>query len=177
MEQLYRMHRRDALDRLGRLLRDRAWAEDVLQECFARLLEPHAAFAGRSDVRHWLDRVVTHRAVSELRRKPVRDEDLREGPLPADVALERAEVSARMRAALAQLPERDRILIALHHFEELGHAEISARLSMPEGTVKSALSRARDRLARAMRVPRTAELAHTGRGAVEPAAEFSPTGG
>lgn len=153
VETLYRQHRARALKRLGRLLRDPAWAEDVLQECFARLLEPHAAYAGRAEVRHWLERVLTHRALSELRRRPVRPEPPQELCDSAEAALALAEDSARLRLALAALPARDRLLIALHHFDELGYPAIAERLQLPEGTVKSGLSRARARLARALLEP------------------------
>lgn len=147
LETLYRRHRRRALNRLSRLMRDPTWAEDVLQECFARLLEPHASWEGRADVGYWLDRVLAHRALSELRRKvPLPDPP--EGTLePADALFERAEACLQLRRALAQLGERDRRLISLHHFEELGLSEIAARLGLPEGTVKSGLSRARVKLA------------------------------
>lgn len=150
VEELYRLHRARALKRLTRLMRNPAWAEDVLQECFARLLEPHAAFAGRSEVRHWLERVLTHRAWSELRRRqvfPERDEDCFES---AHAALERAEDASRLRGAMDALPARDRLLVTLHHLDELAYPAIAERLQMPEGTVKSALSRARARLARAL---------------------------
>lgn len=150
VEELYRTHRGLALKRLGRLLRDPGWAEDVIQECFARLLEPHAAYAGRAELSHWLERILTHRALSELRRKPVHPDAIEEGVEPPEQRLEIAQELRRMREALATLSERDQRLIGLHHFEGLGYPEIASRLHLPEGTVKSGLSRARARLARAL---------------------------
>jgi len=153
VEELYRSHRGHALKRLERLLRDQSWAEDVVQECFARLLEPHAAYEGRAELRHWIERILTHRALSELRRKPVRPDPPEEWLASFEPMLETAEALARMREALATLSPRDQRLITLHHFEELGYPEIALRLRLPEGTVKSGLSRARARLARALAVP------------------------
>jgi RNA polymerase sigma-70 factor (ECF subfamily) len=49
--------------------------------------------------------------------------------------------------ALAQLDLDHRLVVVLHHVADLGTAEIAAQLEIPEGTVKSRLSRARSRLA------------------------------
>jgi RNA polymerase sigma-70 factor (ECF subfamily) len=164
VEELYRTHRGHALKRLGRLLRDPGWAEDVVQECFARLLEPHAAFAGRAELRHWIERILTHRALSELRRRPVRPDPPDAEGDSVELRLELAEELGRVREALATLPERDRLLIGLHHFEELGYPAIAERLRLPEGTVKSGLSRARARLARALLTAPPRALTPPGRG-------------
>jgi RNA polymerase sigma-70 factor (ECF subfamily) len=51
-----------------------------------------------------------------------------------------------MRRAIEQLPEEDRTLVMLHHFEGKSHEEISAVMRLPVGTAKSRLNRARLRL-------------------------------
>jgi RNA polymerase sigma-70 factor (ECF subfamily) len=50
-------------------------------------------------------------------------------------------------AALARLDFDQRLVVVLHHVADLGVEEIAAQLGIPEGTVKSRLSRARTRLA------------------------------
>ena len=50
-------------------------------------------------------------------------------------------------AALARLELNERIVVVLHHLADLSTAAIAAELGIPEGTVKSRLSRARRRLA------------------------------
>ena len=57
-----------------------------------------------------------------------------------------------LRAALAALPEDQRVVVVLHHVEELPVAEIARLLRVPAGTVKSRLARARARLAESMRI-------------------------
>jgi RNA polymerase sigma-70 factor (ECF subfamily) len=48
--------------------------------------------------------------------------------------------------AVAELPEPQRIVVALRHFTGLSHEQIAGVLSIPEGTVRSRLSRAYDKL-------------------------------
>ncbi len=57
-----------------------------------------------------------------------------------------------LRAALVALPEDQRVVVALHHVEEIPVAEIARLLRVPAGTVKSRLARARARLAESMRI-------------------------
>jgi RNA polymerase sigma-70 factor (ECF subfamily) len=49
--------------------------------------------------------------------------------------------------ALGQVDTDQRVVVVLHYLADLGTAEIAAELGIPEGTVKSRLSRARARLA------------------------------
>jgi len=60
--------------------------------------------------------------------------------------VERAELSARVQAALMQLTFDQREVIVLRHFAEMSYEEIGDALSLPEKTVKSRLFAARQRL-------------------------------
>ena len=64
-----------------------------------------------------------------------------EGQAPLDQVIER-ELSERVRAALAQLPERDRRIIELFTRDGLSHGEIAERLNMRRGSTQVAYSRA-----------------------------------
>ncbi|MGH7538655.1 MAG: RNA polymerase sigma factor, partial [Gemmatimonadales bacterium] len=67
------------------------------------------------------------------------------GPRPDTVA-EREILLARLREALAELPERRRLAVVLFDVEGYSHAEIAEILGMPEGTVRSEVFHARRRL-------------------------------
>jgi RNA polymerase sigma-70 factor (ECF subfamily) len=67
---------------------------------------------------------------------------------PRDAETERTVDSVLVREALAALPERQRVVMALHYLEGLSIAEIAATLSVSEGTVKTQLHRGREGLAR-----------------------------
>ena len=64
------------------------------------------------------------------------------------MAVEQEE--GRMRAALAALPEDQAMLLRMSFYEDYAHGDISARLGMPLGTVKSKLRRAMLRLREAL---------------------------
>ena len=81
-----------------------------------------------------------HRNLESLQSS---DADLVTLPPSADQIHDVLEV----RQALAELPEHDRELIRLQHYDELTHSEIATRLDIPLGTVKSRSFRAHQRLA------------------------------
>jgi RNA polymerase sigma-70 factor (ECF subfamily) len=67
----------------------------------------------------------------------------------ADASIERADAEAQkqaLAAALAELRDGEREVLLLHAWAELSDAEIAEALSLPIGTVKSRLSRARERM-------------------------------
>jgi RNA polymerase sigma-70 factor (ECF subfamily) len=67
------------------------------------------------------------------------------GPRP-DRDAERSALGDRLRAALAELPERRRMAVILFDVEGYSHAEIAQILGIPEGTVRSEVFHARRRL-------------------------------
>ena len=81
----------------------------------------------------------TLRAADAARSEPTAS------PGPEDAALD-AETRAGLLAALAQLDERDRTVLALRYLLDLGESEMAAVLDCRRGTVKSRLSRALERL-------------------------------
>ena len=140
------------------LVGDRQLAEDVAQEAFltaylhlSTLRQP-AAFPG------WLRRIVERHA-HRLRRQVDRRQSvvllsLEEAincaattPEPA-MLLEQDEERDQIDAALAALPEAQRVVVALFYISDYSLQEISTFLGIPVGTVKSRLHTARERLKR-----------------------------
>lgn len=138
-----------ALALAQRVVRDPMLAEDVLQESFLAVWErPGAYEAGRGTVRAFLFTIVHNRAVDRVRREsaqqrrvdveaslgvpdePGIDELVAES---ADGALRRKQV----RIALGDLPDEQRRIIELMYFDGLTQRQVSERLSLPLGTVKS----------------------------------------
>jgi len=132
---------------------------DAEQEILAGLWTRIDRFRSASSFRTWLYRFCRNRAIDLLRRE---GRHRRRGEaaaraavtaVPADPAdpgdgLEREERRARVREALATLSADDRMLVVMKDVEDLGIAEIAATTGLPEGTVKSRLHRAREKLAR-----------------------------
>ena len=66
-----------------------------------------------------------------------------------DVAgtVERTEEAQAVRAAIAQLPDAQRLALTLHYFEDLRYEDIAEVMGVPLNTVKSHIRRGKDRLA------------------------------
>jgi RNA polymerase sigma-70 factor (ECF subfamily) len=112
-----------------------------------------------SEVAPWLTRIAVNQAIDSYRRRryrqsvaePLADEADRDGrihapdPSPERQVLAR-ELSERIGAALRGLPETQRAIFVLRHYEELSLEEIAKTLGLRLGTVKSGLHRALRRL-------------------------------
>jgi RNA polymerase sigma-70 factor (ECF subfamily) len=150
----------DVLYRLAlHLARNPADAEDLVQETFTRALRAWGGFAGGTDLRAWMLRILRNTFLDRerhARRHPVEgdfDEDAHGAASAGDAWLRgdrepeqlRGLVAAEVEAALRQLPEGARTLILLD-LDGLSEAELALVLGCAVGTVKSRLWRARARL-------------------------------
>jgi RNA polymerase sigma-70 factor, ECF subfamily len=130
-------------------------AEDAAQEGFVKAYRALGRFRPGADLRPWLLRIVANEARNRVRSSQrLRGLELRlaEGFRPGDAAPspEAAAVAAEDRRRLLDLinglDEDDRLVISSRYFLELSGEEAAAALGIPEGTVKSRLSRALARL-------------------------------
>jgi len=130
-------------------------AEDAAQEGFVKAYRALATFRAGAEPRPWLLCIVANEARNRARSAGRRHQlELRlfEGFRPGDAAPspEAAAVAAEDRSFLLglvnHLSEEDRLVIASRYFLELSGEETAAALRIPEGTVKSRLSRALARL-------------------------------
>lgn len=98
----------------------------------------------------WLRRVVINLAIDAHRRRQREASAIRRlsaVPRPAEPGASSAAASAQFWAAVRELPERQRAVVALHYVDELTVTEIAQVLDISDGTVKSSLHRARAKLA------------------------------
>ena len=150
-----------AFDTLLRTHRQRMWAvalrttgnpedaADAVQDACLSAYRGAASFRGDARVTTWLHRIVVNACLDRARRNAVRATvPLPEQPLadPRDLLGER-ETGLAVQAALAALPEDQRVAIVLVDLEGLPVDEAAAVLGVPSGTVKSRCSRGRARLA------------------------------
>ncbi len=141
-------------------LRNADDALDVVQETFVKAFVHAPRWDGAADVAPWLTRIAVNQAIDNYRRgrrRRASEEPLDEAPpglAVGDPSPERRvlgrEIGERVGSALRGLPERQRAVFVLRHYEELSLEEIARALDMSLGTVKSSLHRAvarlRDRL-------------------------------
>jgi RNA polymerase sigma-70 factor, ECF subfamily len=149
IEQVYRRDLERFLRVAAAILGDRDPARDAVQEGFAQAVAKRASYSGRGSLEAWLWRVVVNRVRNYRRdeRSAVAGCELQEvGVLPSNGAAE----TTGLRAALAALPERQRLVVFLHYFADLDYASIAATLEIRQGTVAATLNAARANLRRAL---------------------------
>jgi len=132
------MARRVALS----LLEDRQDADDAAQEGFLSAWLAIGRYDARRAFRPWLMQIVVNAARDLRRRRRVRTTDSLDHVVTAardDPARDAgaADLGESLRAALATLPERQRLAVVLFDAEGYPQAEIATMLGIPEGTVKS----------------------------------------
>jgi RNA polymerase sigma-70 factor (ECF subfamily) len=136
-------------------LRDAGQAEDLVQEVFLRVIRSQERFDPQRPFRPWLWAIARNLLRSAMRSP--RFHTGAEAEALADPQPDPHEQSARsqradrLRAALAQLPEDQREVIMLKHFQELPCAEVAQALGISEGTVWSRAHRALRRLGEILR--------------------------
>jgi RNA polymerase sigma-70 factor (ECF subfamily) len=148
-----------------RIQRERALAEDLLQEIYVSVWKNAATFdAARSQPLTWLTHIARHRAIDSLRRAQAQPATVSldadegddageptaaalvqrladEGPGPAEL-LERSSQAREIGECLQRLSPAQRQSVALAFFDGLSHAEVAEQLRQPLGTVKSWVRRA-----------------------------------
>jgi RNA polymerase sigma factor (sigma-70 family) len=151
-----------AVNLAARMVQDRALAEDLAQEAFARAFERLASYDQQRRFVSWFFQIVHNVTIDYLRRKrpnTISLDSLEEAGHP-DIAVaaagasgspqalaEQAAMTRAVDAALARIRPEYREAVVLRYREELSVQEIAYAMSVPTGTVKTYLFRARKELA------------------------------
>jgi len=148
------------------VMRDPADAGDMTQETFVHVLRSIRNFRGESQsFSSWVHRTTVNICLDALRRRqhsPVlfgstsADRDGSPAFEPTSVdrweqpewRAESNESAAEIRAALAELPQPQRVALTLHYLEDRRYEEIAQAMGVPLNTVKSHILRGKERMAR-----------------------------
>jgi RNA polymerase sigma-70 factor (ECF subfamily) len=150
------------------ILKNRAEAEEAVQEGYLKAFAAMAGFKGESSLSTWLTRIVINEAIgrrraAERRRRQLNargvavmeeySEALMRGSASSesqDAALIRRQMAGFLERAIAGLPEPFRLVLVMRDIEEMSVEETAEALQIPPQTVKTRLFRARRRLRLAM---------------------------
>jgi len=145
----------------GRVLRDRALAEDAVQEAFLHAFRGLDGFEGRSSLKTWLHRITLNVSLTRLRQlkrlaeQPIDEylpefdrHDCRiEAPwsylAPLEDVLESEDLRAQVSQSIEALPDAYRIVLQLRDIEGYDTSEVAELLDISAGNVKVRLHRAR----------------------------------
>lgn len=140
-----------------RITRDRAVAEEVVQDVFHAIWRTAAGFQPEGRVSAWILGIARHRAIDATRARQFRSRQREQAIDPAlDMAahertedhVERRIAREQVRAALLRLPAAQREVLGLAFYAGMSHTEIAAHLGAPVGTVKTRVRLGLQRLRR-----------------------------
>jgi RNA polymerase sigma-70 factor (ECF subfamily) len=131
-----------------RMIGDDAEAEDTAQEVFLKLwTQPTSWSPEGARFSTWLYRVTANASIDRLRKRVPEPVDTipdhaDDRPGPA-AALHSSQVAARVEAALARLPDRQRLALVLTYYQGLSNKEAATALEVNVDALESLLARAR----------------------------------
>jgi RNA polymerase sigma-70 factor (ECF subfamily) len=145
------------------MARDPLLAEDLTQETFLHAWRGLAGFRSGGALRPWLLRIAVNRLISHRRRKLLRivplawtDRQTPSAEAAPETLAEASEASDMLRDAIARLPENQRYALVLRYYADLSILEIATVTGWRQGTVKSRLHRALEKM-RILLAPSLAE--------------------
>jgi len=158
-EELVERHQRLVVGTVARMLGSNSEIDDIAQQVFVRVWKSAKRYVPRAKFTTWLLKITRNLVFNELRRRsrhaqvplqsesedeerPMRDERA----MAPDAALLEQELQGAIEAAIAQLPETQRMAVVLRRYDELSYEEIAEVLEQSVPAVKSLLFRARTEL-------------------------------
>ena len=125
-------------------------AQDCLQEAMLRVYRAISGFKGQSSFSTWLYRITMNTCLDELRKRKNRPSTSLDGLVDAGETPERhtlrREVRQTLQAMISELPEDMRAAVVLRDIQGYSYDEIAEMLDTNVGTIKSRISRGRERL-------------------------------
>lgn len=134
-----------------RYCRDRGRAEEMAQDALVRAWRGLKQWRREGSFSTWLFALAANVFRSELKRFPTVDVSMEDAPEPASRAAQENDLLMRqsadaVRRAVLALPLRYREPVILFYFHEMNVGAAARTMSMPEGTMKARLARARELL-------------------------------
>lgn len=149
--ELVRRFQRRAYAVAYRLMGQGQDAEDLVQDTFIAALDKLDSFDDQRPFGPWFFRILVNRGTSLIRSQKVRmteaiPETIGDAGLSPDRIAEQRETGHRVRAAMAELSERQRLVVQLHELDGFTTAEVADMLEIAEPTVRWTMHAARKRL-------------------------------
>jgi RNA polymerase sigma-70 factor (ECF subfamily) len=160
-EKLQHKYKKPLTILISRMIRDSEDVRDIVQETFIRAFNNLKFYKKEYSFHSWLFKIASNLCIDYLRKKRLQKFSI-EQPYPTgddDRQFDYPDVDADtytkifteerdkiLRTAISMLPENYQKVITMRHFEDMDYKEIAEKLSLPLGTVKVHLFRARKAL-------------------------------
>jgi RNA polymerase sigma-70 factor (ECF subfamily) len=165
---LLEKHRTPVVHFLYRMVQNHAVAEELAQEVFLRVYRSRESYEASAKFTTWLYRIATNLAVNHARdtrheRPEVTvsldepDEetgttlDVADGTVTVEESLVRRERMLAIRSRVEALPERQKLAVIMHKYQEMDYKQIADVLKLSESATKSLLFRAYETLREQLR--------------------------
>jgi RNA polymerase sigma-70 factor (ECF subfamily) len=140
-DQLVRRHQKGVWRLVRRYLKNDADSADVTQQVFVRAFKGLIGFRGASSVRSWLYRIAINCSLSWIRdhRHELASEipeDALSEPHPGPERITSGQDGAQLRAAISQLPPKQKLVLELRVYDDLSFREVAELASCSENTAK-----------------------------------------
>jgi RNA polymerase sigma-70 factor (ECF subfamily) len=162
-DSLVQKYRRPIVSFMYRMAHNAAAAEDLAQEVFLRVYRSRQSYEATAKFTTWLYRIATNLAVNHARdtrrERPEnmvsldepddesgRTLDVADSTLSAEETLVRRERMAAIRQRVQGLPERQRLAVVMHKYQQMDYQQIAEVLKLSESATKSLLFRAYETL-------------------------------
>lgn len=138
------------------LLRNATHAEDAAQESWVRIWKALGSYDRRASLSTWIYAITRNRCLTAIERRSelaavsIENAETKIAALEA-VQTDPDDQSALLRELVGLLPERYRRILTLYYYEDRSVSEVAVMLTIPEGTVKTLLFRARAALGEQLR--------------------------
>lgn len=166
-EQLVNAYEKPVYNLCLRMCGDRDEAFDLSQDTFIKAWHAISMFHGESKFKTWLMRIASNTCIDHLRKKKRQnvitmtdlDREDEDKPLERQIAdystdpavlAEKTQDHEAVREAMNRLPDQDRLILSMRAIEDMSYQEIGDALQLQPGTVKSRISRAREKIRRSL---------------------------
>ena len=153
LERLYARAETRVFRFLMRMVKNQAIAEELLNEVFLSVWQNAHRYEGRSEPMTWMLSIAHNKAISVLRKRTevlgIAEEagrDLAAEDDTPDVAAQKQDKSAKIKACIAELSADHRTILDLVYYQDQSVAEAAEVLGIPEATVKTRMFYARKKL-------------------------------
>ncbi len=129
---------------IRRMVQDHDDANDVIQNCFIKVFRSIHTFEGKAKLYTWLYRIAVNEAITFLNQKKRKAiSSIEDGEFPLANQLQANEspdgnaLQMRLREALLQLPEKQRVVFEMRYYDETPYEEMSEILDTSVGALKA----------------------------------------
>lgn len=152
MYAIYNKYAKTLLNSSYRIVQNVADAEDITQEAFIDAFASLHKYSGTHSFEGWLRRIAINKSISFLRRKKYKWVDVENVPLANEAEINEIDEASfvlevqKVKNALSQLPDQQRLVFTLFTIDDLPHAEIAEMLGIGSGNVRIIYHRAKNKI-------------------------------